>query len=383
MPDTCIYLDNAATSWPKPASVIDAMTAFAKESAGGPHRGGHRLAVAATRVVQNARVQLANRFGVDDPTRVVHCFNGTDALNIALKGSLAEGDHVVCTVLDHNSISRPLEAMARRGFVTLTRVGVGANGRLDPDDVRAAITPKTKLIVTVHAGNVNGVITPAAQLGAVAREHDLLFVLDAAQTAGLVDVNVTALSVDLLAFPGHKALLGPMGTGGLYVGPRATLRAFREGGTGFDSNLPTQPTALPTWLEAGTPNALGLAGLIAGMRDSEPGHALAHERRLIQRVMDGLGDDGRVTLYAAPSMQDSVGCLSLTIAGYDPEDVAAILDESFGICVRAGLHCAPYFHRALGTHPGGTVRVSPGPTTTEADIDTLIAAVREIADAHA
>ncbi len=376
---SCIYLDNAATSWPKPACVNEAMATFHNDCAGGPNRGGHRMAVAATRAVQDARAKLARLFGVSDSSRLIHCFNCTDALNIAIKGALCEGDHVVCTALDHNSISRPLEAMARRGFVTLTRVAVGESGMIDPDDIRAAITSKTKLLATVHGSNVTGVITPAAQLGKIARDHDLLFVLDAAQTAGIVDINVEALAVDLLAFPGHKALLGPMGTGGLYVGPRAQMQPFREGGTGFDSDFPTQPEDYPTWLEAGTPNAVGLAGLLAAMDELTPAATLQHERMLIGRIIEALSDDDRVSLYHAPSIEASVGCLSFTIAGYDPGDVAAILDESFGIAVRAGLHCAPYIHRALGTHPNGTVRVSPGPTTTEAEVDALIAAIREIA----
>ncbi len=377
--DRLIYLDNAATSWPKPPGVNRAMAAFHLEQGGGPSRGGHRLAVAATRVVDEARAKLANLFGVSDPARMIHCFNCSDALNMAIKGVLREGDHVVCTALDHNSISRPLEAMVRRGFISLTRVSVGANGMIDPDDIRAAITPKTKLLATVHASNVTGAITPAAELARIAREHDLLFLLDAAQTAGVVDIHVDALAVDLLAFPGHKALLGPMGTGGLYVGTRATLNSFREGGTGFDSDFPTQPEDYPTWLEAGTPNAVGLAGLVAALAELDPPATLRHERTLIQRVIDGLSGDDRITLYRAPSVETGVGCLSFRIAGLDPQDTAAILDESFDIAVRAGLHCAPYIHRALGSHPDGTVRISLGPNTTEAEVDTFIAAVREIA----
>jgi len=382
MSEGIIYLDNAATSWPKPASVVRAMSAFLESGAGSPHRGGHKLALAAGRVVREARVKLAKLLNASDPSRIVHCFNGTDALNVAIKGVLHEGDHAICTALDHNSVSRPLEGLRKRGVITLTRVPVGPDGCIDPDEVAAAVTLRTRLITVLHASNVTGTIQPVEAVGRIARERDVIFLLDAAQTAGVLNIDVEAWPVDLVAFPCHKALQGPQGTGALYVGPRAELTPFREGGTGADSDHPTQPEDLPTWLEAGIPNAAGLAGLSAALDELDPARNLQHERDLLGRVIDAFRDDDRVTLYCAPSLERSAGCLSFNIAGIGPDEVSAIFDESFGIAVRPGLHCAPYLHRALGTHPDGSVRIAPGPTTTVQQIDICISAIREIADEH-
>ncbi len=381
MPRPVIYFDNASTSWPKPKRVIDEMARFMAEDGGSPGRAGHRLAVAAERIVRDVRVKLARLIHADDPSRVIHCLNGTDALNIALKGSLREGDHVICTQLDHNSVSRPLEAMAARKFITLTRVPIAGDGCVDPDAIRGAITSETRLITTVHASNVTGIIQPVAEIGLIARERDLLFLVDAAQTAGVVDINVAAMHIDLLTFPCHKSLLGPSGTGALFVGKRATVRPWREGGTGADSVHPTQPDELPTRLEAGTPNMVGLAGLGAALEGLNPSETLSHERAIVQRIIRELGSHGkiRIILGDAP-LSRRVGMLSLIVEGVAPVDLAAILDESFGIAVRPGLHCAPYAHRALGTFPDGTIRVSPGWSTTETEVDRLIAALREIAE---
>ncbi len=374
-----VYLDNASTSWPKPRRVIDEMVRFLAEEGGSPGRGGHRMAVGAERIVREVRVKLARLIHADDPNRIIHCFNGTDALNIALKGSLREGDHVVCTQLDHNSVSRPLEAMVARKFITLTRVPVGGDGCVDPDSIRGAITLETRLVTTVHASNVTGILQPVAEIGGVTRERELLFLVDAAQTAGVVDIDVEAMNIDLLAFPGHKSLLGPSGTGVLYVGKRAEIGPFREGGTGAESSNPMQPKELPTRLEAGTHNTVGLAGLNAALDGLNPTQALAHEGRFIERLIRGLEDSDKVRIFGDAPPSHRVGLLSLWIDGISPVDAAAILDETFGIAVRAGLHCAPHAHRALGTFPDGTIRVSPGWNTTEAEMDQLIAALREIA----
>jgi len=374
-----VYLDNASTSWPKPQRVIDEMVRFMTEDGGSPGRGGYRQAVAAERIVRDVRLKLARLINADDPKRIIHCLNGTDALNMALKGSVRDGDHVICNQLDHNSVSRPLEAMAARKFITLIRVPVAGDGCIDPDSVRKAITPATRLVTTVHASNVTGIIQPVAELGRIAREHDLLFLVDAAQTAGVVEIDVEAMHVDLLAFPCHKSLLGLPGTGALYVGKRADVRPWREGGTGADSIYPTQPEEFPTRLEAGSPNTAGLAGLNAALDGLTPKQTLEHERMLLDRIIRRLEGYGKVRIIGDAPLSRRVGLLSLVIDGLAPVDTAAILDESFGIAVRAGLHCAPYAHRALGTFPDGTIRVSLGWSTTEAEIDQLIAALREIA----
>ena len=381
MEQDIIYLDNAATTWPKPRCVPDAMTRFVVEAGGSPNRAGHRMSVTAGRIVRDVRAKLARLLNVDDPKRIILAFNCTDALNIAIKGTLRSGDHVICTNMDHNSISRPLQAMADSRFIKMTRLPLSAPGYVDPEAVRAAITPDTKLIATVHASNVTGVIQPVNALGRIAREHDVLFLLDAAQTIGLLDIDVKAVNCDLLAFPGHKSLYGPTGTGGLYVGERARLRPFREGGTGADSVTPTQPTELPTWLEAGTPNAVGLAGLNAALDELNPQQTLAHERAILERLADALAEDRRIRMIGDWSPARCVGVLSLLIDGVSPPEVAAILDESFAIAVRSGLHCAPYLHRSLGTFPDGTVRLSPGPTTMPEQIDRTASALRKIARA--
>lgn len=387
-----IYLDNAATSFPKPPQVAAAMARFLDEDAANPGRAGHRMAVRAERMIDDARAKLARLVNGRDPRRLIFTLNGTDALNIAIKGALGDGGgHVVTTVLEHNSVSRPLQALADDGRIGLTRVGCGADGLLDPDDVRRALKSDTRLVAMTHASNVLGTIQDAAAVGAIAREHGALFLLDAAQTAGCVPIDVEAMHVDLVAFPGHKALLGPTGTGVLYVGDRCAepdgsprMRPWREGGTGGDSSSPTQPRVFPYFLEGGTPNTVGIAGLAASVdvvleRGQEA--LLDHERRLLERILERLAGDERFTIYGTRDVARRVGALSIGIAGLDPSDAAAILDDGFGIAARPGLHCAPYCHRAIGTYPAGTLRVSPGPFTTGDDVSALLDALRQIADA--
>src|SRR5262249_48995280 len=254
-----IYLDNAATSFPKPESVYQALDRFARQSLANPGRAGHKMALAAERALDDTRHLLNQLFHGEAPERFIFTLNCTDALNMAFKGVLAEGDHVISTNLEHNSISRPLRAMELAGRISLTRVQADAGGTIDPDDVRRAITSRTRLIALTHASNVLGTVQPVAAVGQLAREKGLHFLVDAAQTAGVLPIDVQALRIDLLAFPGHKALLGPTGTGALYVGPRASVRAWREGGTGGDSSSETQPKEFPYFLEGGTPNVLGVA----------------------------------------------------------------------------------------------------------------------------
>ncbi|HLJ94618.1 MAG TPA: aminotransferase class V-fold PLP-dependent enzyme, partial [Gemmataceae bacterium] len=251
-----IYLDNAATSFPKPEAVYQALDRFARQDLANPGRAGHKMALAAERALDDARHLLNQFFHGEGPERFIFTLNCTDALNMAFKGVLSEGDHVVTTDLEHNSVSRPLRALELAGQIALTRLHADGGGTVDPDDFRRAITPRTRLIALTHASNVLGTIQPIAAVGQIARENDLFFVVDAAQTAGVVPIDVQAQGVDLLAFPGHKALLGPTGTGALYVGPRVHVRAWREGGTGGDSASETQPREFPYFLEGGTPNVL-------------------------------------------------------------------------------------------------------------------------------
>jgi cysteine desulfurase / selenocysteine lyase len=376
------YLDNAATSFPKPETVYRALDEFARRSLANPGRAGHKMALAAERTLDDCRHLLNQLFHGEAPERFVFTLNCTDALNMAFKGVLADGDHVVTSDLEHNSVSRPLRAMELAGRITLTRVHADRGGTVDPDDVRRAITPRTRLVALTHASNVLGTVQPVGEVGRIVRERDLLFLVDAAQTAGVVPVDVRGMNIDLLAFPGHKSLLGPTGTGALYVGPRASVGAWREGGTGGDSSSETQPKEFPYFLEGGTPNVLGVAGLAAGVRwvrEQGPEKVRAHEVALTERLGRRLEELGGYEVYGHRDPARRVGTLSFRSAALPAAELGGILDEAFDIAVRPGLHCAPYVHRALGTFPDGTVRVSPGPFNTEEDVDRLARALAEVA----
>lgn len=380
-----IYYDNAATSWPKPPAVAQRMADFLAHEAANPGRAGHRMAIGAEKMLDNVRQKLTQFIGGTDLHRMILCLNGTDALNIAFKGLLRAGDHVITSTLEHNSVSRPLQAMADAGFITLTRIDFSpSTGVIDPEDVKRAITPQTRLIALTHASNVVGVIQPITAVGAIARAHTVRFLVDAAQTIGAVPISVADSYIDFLAFPGHKSLLGPTGTGGLYVNttvPLEALKPFREGGTGGDSSSPTMPRQFPYFLEGGTPNTVGIAGLGAALDyvTSQPaGAVLAHEQAQVQKIIEVLGTLANCTLYGPPSARQRVGTLCFNLAGYTPHEVGSILDENFTIAVRPGLHCAPYAHKTLGTFPDGAIRISPGAFNTAVHLDALIRALQEL-----
>jgi cysteine desulfurase family protein len=377
-----IYLDNAATSFPKPETVYQTLDRFAREQCANPGRAGHKMALAAERTLDDARHVLNQLFHGEGPERFVFTLNCTDALNMAFKGVLSDGDHVVTTDLEHNSVSRPLRALELAARIRVTRVRADGGGTVDPAEFRKAVTPRTRLFVLTHASNVLGTIQPVAAVGQIAREQGICFVVDAAQTAGAVPIDVRAMNIDLLAFPGHKSLLGPTGTGALYVGPRAQVRAWREGGTGGDSSSETQPREFPYFLEGGTPNVLGVAGLAAGLKYvQEQGleRIRDHETALTERLRRRLKEIDGYEVYGHEDPSHRVGTLSFRSASLPAAELGGILDQSFDIAVRPGLHCAPYIHRSLGTFPEGTVRVSPGPFSTEEDIDRLFQALAEIA----
>jgi len=376
-----IYLDNAATSFPKPESVYLALDKFARESLANPGRSGHRMALGAERALENARHRLNRFFNGRDPNRFIFTLNCTDALNIAMKGVLNPGDHAITSDLEHNSVSRPLEAMARSGMISLTRVKCDAGGTLDPDSIRKAITPKTKLVVLTHASNVLGTVQPIAEIGRVIRaSSDALFLVDAAQTAGVVSIDLQKLDVDLLAFPGHKCLFGPTGTGVLYVGPRAIVRPWREGGTGGNSTDVTQPTDYPHFLEGGTPNVLGIVGMITGLdfvEERTPDALRKHDLALCEQFREGLLKIGGFEFFGHSDSSRRIGAISFRHESLAAPILGGILDEAFAVAVRPGLHCAPYVHAAMGTMPDGLVRVSPGPFNTAAEITLLVDSLKE------
>jgi cysteine desulfurase/selenocysteine lyase len=378
-----IYLDNAATSFPKPEPVYQALDRFARTSLANPGRAGHRMAVAAERMLDAARHSLNQFFRGVAPERWIFTLNCTDGLNLAIKGIIRSNNHVITTDLEHNSISRPLVALQKAGVISLTRVA-SDRGYVDPEAIKQAITAQTSLVAMTHASNVLGTVQPIEAIAAIVCESEALLLVDASQSAGVVSIDLESTPIDLLAFPGHKALYGPTGTGALYVGPRVDgkLRAWREGGTGGDSSSPTQPIQLPYLLEGGTPNVLGVAGLAAGIAwvaENGPENLRCHEVTLLQHVVDWVRDSEGWQVAGRWDPETHVGALSL-IAPYSlaPQDLGAILDASFDIAVRPGLHCAPYIHRALGTFPDGTLRLSPGPFTTRDDIATFLTALSEI-----
>lgn len=379
-----IYLDNAATSFPKPESVYVAMDTFARTSIANPGRSGHRMALASERILDDTRHLLNRLFRGESPDRWIFTLNCTDALNMAIKGLVNPGDHVITSDLEHNSVSRPLRALEKAGVITLTRVA-SHEGYLDPAEVIAAITPKTRLVAITHAANVLGTLQPIEPIAAAVREAGAFILIDAAQSAGVVDIDLSRTPIDMLAFPGHKALFGPTGTGALYVGPRVTLRPWREGGTGGDSSTEVQPDALPFKMEGGTPNVAGIAGLKAGLewvleRGVEPGRL--HEVNLLQKVVDWVAaHSDHWGILGAWDPDRHVGALSLrTPEGLAPSELGAMLDTSFAVAIRPGLHCAPYIHKRMGTFPDGSLRVSPGPFNTETDIEVFLQALGAITE---
>jgi cysteine desulfurase family protein len=376
-----IYLDNAATSFPKPEAVYQTLDRFARENLANPGRAGHKMALSAERALDDTRHLLNQFFHGDGLERFIFTLNCTDALNMAFKGVLADGDHVVTTDLEHNSVSRPLRKMELDGRITLTRIKADGGGTIDPDDMRQAIKPRTRLIALTHGSNVLGTVQPIAEVGHIARDKGLLFLVDAAQTAGAIPIDVQAMAIDLLAFPGHKSLLGPTGTGALYVGPRAQLRAWREGGTGGDSSNEVQPKEFPYFLEGGTPNVLGVAGLAAGIKyvqEQGMNRIRAHEVSLIERLWRRLDEMGGYQVFGHRDSSQRVGTLSFRSEALPAAEIGGILDQAFDVAVRPGLHCAPYIHRSLGTFPEGLARVSTGPFNTEDDIDHLARALAEM-----
>src|SRR5689334_14542117 len=329
-----IYLDNAATSFPKPESVYQTLDRFARQSLANPGRAGHKMALAAEHALDDARHLLNQFFHGEAPERFAFTLNCTDALNMAFKGVLRDGDHVITTDLEHNSVSRPLRKMELDGRITLTRVRADGGGTIDPADVRRAVTPRTRLVALTHASNVLGTVQPVAEVGRLARERDLLFLVDAAQTAGAVPLDVQALAIDLLAFPGHKSLLGPTGTGALYVGPRANVQAWREGGTGGDSSSETQPRQFPYFLEGGTPNVLGVAGLAAGLKYvQEQGVEAIHapEVELTERLRRRLDEIGGYEVFGHRDGSRRVGTLSFRSEAVPAAELGGILDQAFDV----------------------------------------------------
>ncbi len=377
-----IYFDNAATSWPKPEAVMKAMDRFMRETGANPGRSGHTLSIDAGRIVYDARERMAQLVNLDQALSVVFTKNATEALNLALQGLVQPGDHVITSQMEHNSVLRPLRFLESQG-VHVTRLPCPDGHALNPSDVVKAKTDRTRLIVLSHASNVTGTLCPVEEIGPFARRSGILFCVDAAQTAGTVRIDMEAMCVDLVAFTGHKSLHGPQGTGGLCIGKRARgqLRPLIHGGTGSQSELDIQPEFLPDCFEAGTLNTVGLAGLEAGLAFIEERGLLVireYEMTLTERLLNGLGEIAGIRVLGHGAQEKRTSVVSFNLDGWDCSQLATALEEEAGICCRAGLHCAPLAHRQLGTFPKGAVRFSLGISNTEPEIDTALAALRNV-----
>ncbi len=383
MKDKIIYFDNAATSFPKPEKVIQAMVHFSREIGASPGRSGHRLAIEAGRVVFEAREGIARLFGVKDSSRVVFGLNATEGINQGLKGLLRPGDHVITSSMEHNSVMRPLRAMMKEGL-EVTILNCSPEGLLDPSEVKKGIRPNTRMVVLNHASNVVGTIQPLSEIGEVCRRQEVLFFVDAAQSAGAIPIDMEREKIDLLAFTGHKALFGPPGTGGLVLGERVEekeLVPVKRGGTGSRSEQEEQPDFLPDLCESGTPNAVGLAGLLAGLEFvMKVGieKIRRHENRLTEKLLQGLLKIGGVTVYGPRTAERQLATVSFNLKGVTPSEVGLRLDEDFGILCRVGLHCAPAAHRTLRTFPEGTVRFGLSYLNREEEVEESLQAVGRI-----
>jgi cysteine desulfurase/selenocysteine lyase len=379
-----IYLDNAATSWPKPPEVIKAMTDAIERAGGNPGRSGHRLSIAAARIIYNAREAAARFFGAPDPQRVIFTSNATHALNLALRGILKPGDRVVASSMEHNAVMRPLRSLEKQG-VRLIVVPCAEDGSLDIKNLLRAVIPGTKLMVMTHASNVTGTILPVTEIASIAHQSGALLLVDAAQTAGVVPIDMQTDGIDLLAFTGHKELQGPPGTGGLIISESvdaSQIEPLMRGGTGSRSESEEQPDDLPDKFESGTPNLVGIAGLGAGLKwieDRDIAEVRRHLNRLRKILIDGLADIPGVTIYGTRDMESSVGIVSFTVAGKRVSEIGFRLDEEYGVLSRVGLHCAPAAHKTIRSFPEGTVRLSPGVFSTEKDIKEAVQAIGRVA----
>jgi cysteine desulfurase/selenocysteine lyase len=385
-----IYFDNAATSFPKPPGVHEAMIHYARAIGASAGRGAYHEAVEASEIIHETRQRIAQLLGGTQPESIIMTFNCTDGLSLAIKGLITQPDsHVITTTMEHNSVLRPLSALQEQLGIAVTYIQADGAGFIDPEDIRQAIRKHTRLIAVVHGSNVCGSVQDIASVISIAREHEIPLLVDAAQTVGHLPIDVKDIPVDLLAFPGHKALLGPLGTGALYIRPgfESKLRPLKEGGTGSASEIPRQPDFMPDRFESGSHNLIGIAGLNAGVAfllEQGWDRIRAHEMELCRTFMSHTeGVDG-LTVYGPRDVDKRVGVFSVTIDGYEPGELAAVLEQQFGLLTRPGLHCAPYAHESLGTfEQGGTVRFSMGPFLSKEDVLYAADALKQIAYATA
>lgn len=381
-----IYLDNAASTWPKPPAVKDMMAEAIEDYAANPGRGGHTLAMKASKTVFRTRVQLSRLFGIQNPNNLFFYLNATQALNQAIKGFLKPGDHVISSSVEHNSVRRPIEFMRKTSQVEATFIEPRDDHHFYVEDFAKAIQPNTRLLVVSHASNLTGVILPVAELGKLAKERGIIFLVDASQSAGVLPIHVEEMHIDMLAFPGHKGLYGPQGTGGLYVHNDIDLVPLIHGGTGSQSEAIEQPTTRPDRYESGTVNTVGLAGLQAGVSfvmEKGVENIRQHEWNLVKQTIAQLQEIPGVQVYGPGIETERVGVVAFNVGEVDASEVSFILDQQYGIATRSGYHCTPLGHQTAGTEQRGAVRASFGIFNSDKDVEALINAVKEISSAFA
>jgi len=380
-----IYLDNAATAWPKPDYVYEFMIEKYRSCGVNPGRSGFDKAIEAGDIVENLRKRLTSFFGGDEdaPERLCFSYNATDALNLIIQGMLSEGDHVITTNLEHNSVIRPINHLVRDFNVEATFVPFDSNGFADPHEIKKAIKKSTKLVIVNHGSNVLGTVQPLNEIGEICRELGVTFAVDSSQTAGVIPIDMGKMNIDVLAFTGHKALMGCTGIGGMCIRKHVDIRQTRSGGTGVKSAYPYHLEEYPYRMEFGTPNIVGIAALFAGQEwIEEQGIENIHKKEmdLAKKLVDGFKDIKGVTEYCCDDLNNHLSTVSINVEGMDAGNVGIMLDVDFNIATRTGLHCAPLVHKQLGiADAGGAVRFSIGPFNTDNHIDTAIEAISEIA----
>lgn len=376
-----IYFDNAATSFPKPNIVYKKIMEAMSEYGANPGRSGHKLALRTSREMFETRNLLANLFNIKDPMNIIFTFNCTESLNIGIKGLLESGDHVITTSMEHNSVLRPIKELEKTG-IEATIVKANILGEISPQDIKKAIKANTKLIIITHISNLTGTIMPIKEIGRIAKEKGIYFMVDGAQSAGVYDIDVEEMNIDILAFPGHKGLLGPQGTGGLYIGEDIDLKGIFQGGTGSDSESILQPNMRPDKYESGTLNGPGIIGLGAGIAyimDRGVHNICKHEEDLSKFFLEEAQKIDGIKLYGPLDEKKRGGVITLNIRDIDSSEISYILDEKYNIAVRGGLHCAPLAHETIGSFKQGAVRFSFGPFNTLEEVELGIRGLKEIA----
>ena len=381
--ENLIYLDNAATTFPKPKEVYNYMHEFYQKHGVNPGRSGYDMCMATEEIIHSTRKMLTEFFNGTDPNHLTFSYNASDTLNMVVDGLLSKGDHVITSNVEHNSVLRPLYHKKHDSIIELAYIPFDKNGYIDPDDVKKALRKNTKMVIINHGSNVIGTVQPITEIGKCCKEAGVLFVIDASQTAGVVDIDVKEMNVDIVVFTGHKSLMGPTGIGGSYICEDVPIKGTRFGGTGVRSAYPFHLEEFPYRMECGTLNIVGVAGLNAGQKWlMKRGIKNIHdnEMKLWDKLREGLQNIEGVITYCADSVKDHIAVLSFNIKGWDAGDVGTILDVDYGIASRTGLQCAPLVHVQLGTDKiHGTIRLSIGPFNTEEHIDKAIGAIEEIA----